>query len=195
MRAPCEEWELAGPRFERVAPDGSARGWAAQGTSSHFLVIESSKSGAIEIEIAGPSEAEIQVTVVPLGDDLPRLDLAVSKVQGPDGELRLRAVLNERNGVSVRLSALSWEPLTPQPNPHSAVFRCGRLDMLGVAAAFGTSALPAASELRSRLIPLTGVPPSIGPLAVKVVGTDEKGRRIAGWAEVDTMPPDAAANP
>ena len=97
--------------------------------------------------------------------------------------------------MPVRLSALSWEPLTPQPNPHSAGFRCGRLDMLGVAAAFGTSALPAASELRSQLIPLPGVPPSIGPLAVKVVGTDEKGRRIAGWAEVDTMPPDAAANP
>ena len=49
---------------------------------------------------------------------------------------------------------------------------------------------PAAGELRSRLIPLPGVSPSIGPLAVKVVGTDEKGRRIAAWAEVDAdLPP------
>jgi hypothetical protein len=186
MRAPCEEWELAGPRFTRVSPDGTTVGWSAVGTSSHFAIVESSPTGAVEIEVVGPPEAEIQVTVVPLEPDLPRLELAVSKVQGPGGELRLRARINERNGVPVRLSALSWEPLTPRPNPHSAGFRCGRLDMLGVAAAFGTSALPGSAELRSQLIPLPGVSPSDGALAVKIIGTDDKGRRIAAWAEIET---------
>jgi hypothetical protein len=191
MRAPCEEWELAGPRFTRVSPDGTSHNWSALGTSSHFAIVESSPSGAVEIDVSGPCEANLQVTVVPLAADLPRLDLAVSKVRGPEGELCLRARINERNGVPVRLSALSWEPLTPKSNPHSEGFRCGRLDMLGIAAAFGTSSLSGGGELCSQLIPLPDVSPSVGALAVKVIGTDDKGRRIAAWAEIDTGPPSA----
>jgi hypothetical protein len=150
--------------------------------------VESSPTGAVEIEVAGPAEAEIQVTVLPLGANLPRLELAVSKLIGNGGELRLRARIKERNGVPVRLSALSWEPLTPPADPHAAGFRCGRLDMLGIAASFGSSVVPAAGELSSRPIPLTGVSPCDGPLAIKLVGTDAKGRRIAAWAQVDADP-------
>jgi len=195
MRAPCEEWELAGPRFTRVSPAGPADCWMALGTSSHFAVVDSSQSSAVEIEVAGPPEADLQVTALPLGANLPRLDLSVSRIQGPRAELRLRARVKEQNGASVRLSALSWEPLAPSPNPHSAGFRCGRLDMLGIAAAFGTAALPAGGELRSRPIPLPGVSPHNGPLAVKVVGTDEKGRRIAAWAELNLGPEDSGSDP
>ena len=92
--------------------------------------------------------------------------------------------VNERNGVPVRLSALAWEPLTPSSNLHSNEFRCERLDMLGIADSFGTSALPAGGELSSRPIPLRGVSARVGPLAIKVIGTDQKGRRIAAWAEL-----------
>jgi hypothetical protein len=187
-RAPCAQWELAGPRFTRVAPDGTADAWMARGTSSHFAVVESSPTGAVEVEVNGPADAQLQVTVVPLDADLPRLDLKVSKVRGPAGELRLRARVKERHGMPVRLSAISWEPLTPSVNPRSTSFRCGRLDMLGIAAAFGTSALKAGGELSSRPIPLPGVSPGNGPLVIKVIGTDEKGRRIAAWADVDVEP-------
>jgi hypothetical protein len=195
MRAPCDEWELAGPRFTRVAADGSTDAWMALGTSSHFAVVGSSPTGAVEIEVNGPPEAQLQVTVLPLGADLPRLDLKVSKLLGPAGDLRLRARVKERNGMPVRLSAISWEPLTPSANPHSTSFRCGRLDMLGIAATFGSSALHASGELSSRPIPMPGVSPGNGLLIVKVVGTDDKGRRIAAWAEVDTEPPHAAGEP
>ena len=188
MRAPCEDWELAGPRFTRVSANGRSDGWQALGTTSHFAVVESSPTGAVEIEVAGPHEAQLQVTVLPLGADLPRLELAVNKVRDHGGELCVRARIKELNGVPVRLSALSWEPVTPSANPHSPGFRCGRLDMLGIAAAFGSSALKAAGELRSRPIPLPGVSASNGLLAVKVIGTDEKGRRIAAWAEIDAAP-------
>jgi hypothetical protein len=184
MRAPCEEWELAGPRFTRVSPGGTADSWQAVGTSTHFAVVESSPAGAVEIAVTGPPAAELQLTAVALESDLPRLELSVSKIQGPGGEYRLRARIKERNGASVRLSALSWEPLTPPANPHAAGCRCGRLDMLGIAAAFGTSALPAAGELCSRPIVMHGISVSEVPLAVKVIGTDEKGRRIAAWAEL-----------
>ncbi len=195
MRAPCEEWELAGPRFTRVSADGSIDGWSALGTSSHFVVVESSPTGAVEVEVAGPAEAELQVTVLPLGADLPRLDLSVAKLHGPAGELRLRARIKERNGVPMRLSALSWEPLTPSANPHSAGFRCGRLDMLGIAAAFGSSAWEAGGERCSRPIPLPGVSSCNGPLAIKVIGTDEKGRRLAAWAELEAAAALPASEP
>jgi hypothetical protein len=184
MRAPCEEWELIGPRFTRVSPAGPADSWSAVGTSSHFAVVESSPSGAVEITVTGPLAAELQVTAVPLEPDLPKLDLALSKIQGPGGESRVRMRIKERNGTAVRLSALSWEPLTPRANPHSASFRCGRLDMLGIAAAFGTSALPAAGELGSRPIVLRGVSARDAPVVVKLIGTDQKGRRIAAWADL-----------
>ena len=83
----------------------------------------------------------------------------------------------------------------PPSNPHSDDFRCGRLDMLGIAAAFGTSTLPAAGELYSRPIPLPGVRSRNGPLAIKIVGTDLKGRRIAAWAELGPLAEHPAVDP
>jgi hypothetical protein len=166
------------------------------GTSSHFAVVEGSPSGAaVEIEVAGPPEADLQVTALPLGADLPRLDLTVSTIRGPGAELQLRARVKEQNGKAVRLLALSWEPLAPSPNPRSAGFRFGRLDMSEIAAAFGSSALPAGGDLRSRPIPLPGVSPPNGPLAIKVVGADEDGRRITGWADLNLGPDDPGNDP
>ena len=192
IRSPHDEWELAGPRPTRIAPGGPGDHWSAVGTSSHFVIVDGSSTGAVEIEVAGPPEADLQVTALPIGGDLARLDLSVTKIRGQAGELWVRAQIKERHGTAVRLSALSWEPLTPGPNPHSAGFRCGRLDMLGIASAFGTSALPGSGELRSRPICLTGVSTNTGPLVIKVIGTDAMGRRVAAWAALDQEP---AADP
>ena len=188
MRSAHEESELAGPRTTRIVPGGPADRWTAVGTSSHFVIVDGSASGAVEIEVAGPPAADLQVTALPIGADLARLDLSVTKTRGPSGELSLRAHVKERHGIPVRLSALSWEPLTPGPNPHSSGFRRGRLDTLAVANAFGTSALPASGELRSRPIRLSGISSTAGPIVVKLVGTDVKGRRVAAWAALDAEP-------
>ena len=107
---------------------------------------QSSPTGAVEIELAGPPEAELQVTVFRSVTDLPRLDLAVNNDSRAGRRDSIRGAVKERNGVPVRLSALAWEPLTPSANPHSNGFRCGRLDMLGIAAALGPRPFrPAAS--------------------------------------------------
>ncbi len=185
VRAPCDDWELVGPRFTRVAVDGPAETWTAVGTSCHYSIVDSSATGAVEIEVAAPPLADVQVTVVPLDPGLPRLALSVQKVVKAGEDLQLRACIREQSGVPVRLSALSWEPVTPSAHSHSAAFRCGRLDMLGIAAAFGTSALPARGELRSGLIRLPGVAAGAGSLAIKLVGTDARGRRVAAWAEIE----------
>ena len=57
--------------------------------------------------------------------------------------------------------------------------------MLGIAASFGTSAVPARGELRSQPISLSAVSDQSGPLVIKVIGTDAGGRRVAAWAELN----------
>jgi hypothetical protein len=188
-RGPLDAWELAGPRTVLLSPDGAAETWSAAGTSSHYVVVEGSPTGAVAVDVLGPPEAELQVTAVPLPADMARLDLAVRSTSGPDGTSRIHVQIRERQGTAVRLSALAWEPLVPAANPHVAPFRRGGLDMLGVASAFGTSALPALGELHSRPIPLSGVSGAEGPLIVKAIGTDARGRRVAAWAEIPGRSP------
>ena len=67
--------------------------------------------------------------------------------------------------------------------------------MLGVAAAFGTSALPAHGELESHPIHLAGVSRQSGPLVVKVVGTDSLGQRISAWADLNPGLDELATDP
>jgi hypothetical protein len=188
-RGPLDAWELAGPRTVLLSPDGAAETWSAAGTSSHYVVVEGSPTGAVAVEVLGPPEAELQVTAVTLPVDMARIDLSVRTTSGADGTSRIQVRIGERQGTAVRLSALAWEPLIPAANPHTALFRRGGLDMLGVASAFGTSALPASGALHSRPIPLSGVSRAEGPLIVKVIGTDARGRRIAAWAEIPQRPP------
>ena len=185
LRAPREDWELTGPRCERLSADSSPNRWTAASTTSHYVIIDGSRKGAVEIDVAGPPEADLQVTALPLGIGRARLDLALRKSRGPGGELRVRASINERHGVAVRLSGMSWEPQVPSANPRSGDPRRGRLDMLGIAASFGTSAVPAHGELRSQPIGLCAGSGHSGPLVVKVIGTDAGGRRVAAWAELN----------
>jgi hypothetical protein len=185
LRSPRADWELAGPRCRHVKAGGPAEQWSTPGTSSRFFLVEGSSAGAVEVAVVGPADAEIQVTAMPLGADRPRMDLSLRTSPGPDGELRVQARVAERHGVPVRISAFAWEPLTPGPRPHSDRSRPGRLDMLGVASAFGTSAVPADGVIQSRPIQLAGVSRQSGPIVVKVVGTDARGRRVGAWADLN----------
>ncbi len=194
MRNPLEDWELAGPRASSVAADGPADCWSAAGTSSHFVVVRGGSSAAVEVTVSGPPSAQLQVTAVPLPSGMARLELAAKATTAADGDLRLRATIREQNHESVRLTALAWEPLIPPADSHVQEFRHGQLDMLGIASTFGTSALAGGSSLRSREIHLKGVHPGTGPLIVKLVGTDDKGRRVAAWREIDNLDPQSEAD-
>jgi hypothetical protein len=195
MRAPCAEWELAGPRSSPMEAGGPAEQWNASGTSSHFVVIEGSMAGGVEVEVVGSPKAQLQVTVLPLGADRARLALSLRSSFGPDGALRIQARVAEWHGVPVRISALSWEPLIPGPRPLSDGFRTGRLDMLGVASAFGTSAVPPGGAIDSRPIPLVGIPRGTGPMVVKVLGTDARGRRVSAWADLNPVSDESGSRP
>ena len=138
IRGRLDGWELAGPRPVEVAPGGAAARWSATGTSTQFVVVEAPAGGdvpavAVAVAVSGPPEADLQVTAVPLPAGLARIDLEAKAVAGPDGSRRLHALLRERQGVGVQLTALAWEPLIPAANPHSARFRRGALDAAGIA--------------------------------------------------------------
>ena len=192
-RGPFDDWQIAGPRTYPVAPDGPEASWASAGTASRYLVVESSATGALEVVVTGPASAEVQVTAYPLPDDLPALELSAEAAPGPDGARWLKAEVRERNGAGARLTSIAWEPLVPAPDPHAPGFRKAALDSLGIADAFGTSTLPGGGTLGSR--PIAPLPPAaLGPIVVKAVATDAKGRRVAAWAEIPTSKPGPAAD-
>ena len=185
LHAPWSDGELAGPRYRRMRPGDPDDRWDAAGTSSHYVILDGDAAGAVEVEVAGPPEAELQVTAMPLGEDRAHMTVSIRASVGADGQPSILARVAEHNGVPVRLSALSWEPLVPGTRPRSDGHQVGRLDMPGIAASFGTSALRQRGELQSRPIPFGDFCPDSGPMVVKVVGTDPSGRRVTAWAELD----------
>jgi hypothetical protein len=191
IRAPMDGWQLAGPRTTRLVAGGPLQHWNAMGTSSHFVEVRSRHAGAVELDVSGPPDAELQVTAFVLPADLASLDLDVRTLAGPEGQRWMRAVVRNEGGAPVRLAALSWELLTPLPDLQTQGFRRGRLDMLGIASSFGTAALSTGAVRHSRPIRMGDVHPETEPIVVKAIGVDAQGRRIAAWAELNGRLSDA----
>lgn len=190
IRTPMDDWELAGPRAVRMLAGGPADSWNAAGTTCHYIVVQASSPGAVEVEVSGPVDAAIQVTAIPLPGGVARLQLQARTWTGADGELRLRAEIREEAGQPVRLTALAWEPLVPYADPHRPVFRRGQLDSLGIAERFGASMVLGGGELHSPSIRLVDVHPETGPIVLKLIGTDLRGHRVAAWAQINTRADD-----
>ena len=187
-RRPLERWELAGPHTVRMLAGGPAECWSAAGTTCHYVVVQAPSPGAVEIKVSGPVDAAIQVTAIPLPAGMARLQLHARSWTGADGELRLRAEIREETGQPVRLTALAWEPLVPSADPLKPGFRRGQLDSFGIAANFGTSMVSGGGPLHSPSIRLSNVHPEAGPLILKLIGTDSKGKRVAAWAQINPGP-------
>jgi hypothetical protein len=191
-RGMIEEWILAGPRSEFVQADGHVHKWLAGGTTTHYVVLESTEPGGVAVEVDGPTNAQLQVTAVALPDELGRVDLDIRAVASRDGNLQIKAKLSAIGKTAIRIGAVAWEPLVPAADARASVFRHAGLDMLGIARRFGTSGLERGGRLASGPIPLGGVKPGDGPLVFKVVGTDAAGRRVAAWADLEIVAEEAA---
>ena len=185
LRGELEDWILAGPRAATLGDGDPAHVYSAEGTSTHFVLIRKQPAGPTRVEVTGPPQAELQVTVVALPPGSAPPELIIRPMTDADGSVRVRAEVVEAGGTAVRLGALSWERLVPVADPHAPGFRRDGLDMLGIAAAFGSSAVPAHGALRSRPIILPGVRSADGPLVFKAVGLDARGRKLAAWAVVE----------
>ncbi len=178
-----EDCLRGGPRPTRLTA-GAVDRWDALGTTSHYVIVDGSTAGAVEIEVSGPASAQLQVTAVLLGDDRPRLDLSVVKIRAASGELFLRACIKERHGEPVKLTQISWEPLSPGPSRRRGEGCRGHLEAAELEKSLGTLTLAASGELTSQPIQLAGATGRDGPLLVQLGGVDASGRRIWAWAEL-----------
>lgn len=194
LRQPISDWDLAGPRTTRLVPNGSTVAWRSAPTASRFLVVESARAGDVEVEVVSPPDSELQITAVPLPEDLAELRLEVEAITCPDRKTCLQAKVFEESGVPVQLSNLAWEPLVPGPDPHAPSFRRASLGRMGLTEYFGAAELPALGKLSSRPIPFPSSLDGNLPLIFKVVGTDARGRTVAGWAEASTGNENSPAN-
>jgi hypothetical protein len=185
----AEEWQLAGPRRASLTSGGPADHFSVAGTSSHFVAVRSSSAANVEIVVKGPSEALLQVTVIPGSADSAKLELSVKAHSAADGDLRLRARVRQIAGKPVRLTSLGWEPLVPAAEPLSPGVRPGALDACGITSSFGADAMSAGDVLLSRPIRLEGVPRSAGPVVLRLMAVDEDGRRVAAWTELNGPSP------
>ncbi|MDX2036403.1 MAG: hypothetical protein SFX72_07105 [Isosphaeraceae bacterium] len=186
-RGTLEDWILAGPRTTTLRTPRSDLKWSMGGTSSRYILVENAGTEPLRLSATAPAASGLQITVVPLPDDLGSIELSVRSIPSSTGERLFRAVIEERAGFSARVGALCWEPLAP--SRPSQAFRSG-LDMLGVASAFGGSSLTPLSRKTSRTIALGRAGDSLDPLVFKAVGFDAKGRRIAAWAVAEPLPGD-----
>ena len=175
--------DFGGPRSVAVSPGTPGLSWLAGGTTSRYLLVGASDTGAIDVEVRAPAEAGLQVTAVALPDDLASLDLSARITSDPAGTPRCALVLKEAGGTKVQLSALSWEPLVPGPNPHSAPSLRVGLDTPGIAALLGSSELPGLGTLASEPMDAMPVLPW-DTLLFRAIGRDAHGRRVAAWAEI-----------
>ncbi len=183
IRQPFETWDLAGPRTVSLLPGDADLSWTSTGTASRYVIVGASPTGAVEVEVEAPSGANLQVTAVPLPDDLAQLELTAVPESGSAGAPQFRFVLRELSGTMVRMTTVAWEPLVPGPDPHASVFRHASLNAAGITASCGAFAITGRGVLVSKPIP-TLIGSLNGPTVVKAIGTDALGRRVTAWAEV-----------
>ena len=181
------ERELAGPRYRRMRPGGPADRWEAAGTSSHYVILDGDAAGAVEVEVEGPPEAELQVTALPLGEDRARLTLSSRAGRGPGGERTVLARVAERHGVPVRLSALSWEPMVPGTRPRSMAIKSGGSTCWGSPRHSAPRHSPQRGELQSGPIRLRGPAPS--PARWSSRSSAPTRRAVASRPGPNSMPP------
>ena len=184
LRSPMGGWMLAGPCVTAATPGGRPASWHSVGTASHFVIVEASPTGAVEVEVAAAAGASLQVTAVPLPEGMAAPELTVNAIPGPRGTASLSVRIEQQAESPLRLDSLAWEPLVPGANPHAPTFRHANLRAAQVASVFGTESLASCGRLSSMPIPARDALSLGAPLVVKLIGTDRSGRRVAAWARL-----------
>jgi hypothetical protein len=179
-----EYLEMAGPRSTRMTP-GDQHEWSTSGTAPHFVSLGPSKTGQTLVDVEGPPAANIQVTAIPLPDDLPRLELSVTTVTGPQGDTGVAISVRESDGAAVRLLKLSWGPLVPSATKRGTGEGEPGWDGANLSSVFGKVDLAPRERVVSRAISPKGLFDDQGKAVMKLVGSDAKGRRVVAWATVE----------
>jgi hypothetical protein len=173
-------------REDRLPPRAVALGMGHEdaavldGTTSHYVVVEGSTTGAVAIDVSGPPEARLQVTAVPLPDDYPALDLDARL----DGS-RMTVTLRGPDARRIRIESLRCSPTSPPSDPAERAAQGWEEDGDRLAGLLGGSTLTGRERLVSRPIPLA---PADGCRVVTAVGRDDRGRRVVARATLGCDP-------
>jgi hypothetical protein len=176
LRRPLGRRLLCGPRFREMPLAAGRQAVALTGTSTAFFLLHSPAGRRSRVTITADPAARLQVTLVPLPRDYPRLGVAVEELPDRAGvRLRLTA-----HGGEVVVTQVAWERLLPDGSPEDTSYRPATNLSEAVKAWLPGPRLPAGQQRTSHVIAL----PAGGRHVIKVAGTDRRGRQVAGWAVV-----------
>jgi hypothetical protein len=166
------------PRASRIVPDGAEDRAELTATTSHFVVVEGTKTCASEIVVSAPAEALIQVTAIPLPEDNSRVDLNIGWEPANDAQLGMVARIREQDGRQLTIRSLEWtvDDQDPRRPPRRIVMEGDRLRSV-----LGSVPLEAHGRLISRPISVK----QSEVRNVRLVATDSSGRPVVTWASRD----------
>lgn len=188
LRGTIEQRWLAGPRVERLLPGRGGLSWEAPGTTSRYVLIDGGESDAVEVDVTAPETSELQVTAIPLANNLPRLDLKSHFGYDAKGDLNLYLSIRGDGQLPIRLIGIAWEPLIPPVDPRSGRFPCGKFVEEDLRGQFGVWTLVDGTRRQRQSITLKGIGRESGPYLVKVLGRDAEGRLVSAWIDVNVAP-------
>ncbi len=180
LASPLGKWGLAGPRYDSWDlndPVTAETNIQLRGTTSRYFVISSSEVGPRRIHIAASLGSRLQVTLVRLPDDLPRLHLEAV----PTDHGKWKLALSESSGIPLELSHVAWESPDHRGGDSKWSPECFEADDLMTM--FDDARVPAGGELVG--LPLDRPGRSREPITVRVVARDAQGRRVTAWATLD----------
>jgi hypothetical protein len=191
------DWGLAGPRAERWNVDCGARQMEMAGTSSAYLELAAnSTSGARRLTIEGDYGTRLQVTLIRLADGLPRLLAEANWSKSSAGGINLASSITGSNQL------LTVRTTLDDPNSRIDLIACERNDgetketYCFAGESLERSRLDARGRMGSRTaqtfeLPIprrTSMAEASGELVLKVVASDERGRRTTSWLTLNEPP-------
>ncbi|HEV8068226.1 MAG TPA: hypothetical protein VGP76_10840 [Planctomycetaceae bacterium] len=205
---PLGPWGLAGPRQRKWQIDSGPVNIELKGTSAAFVELSASgKDGLRRIHLAGTRGIQLQVSVVRLSDDSPRIEVEAAwshqtstvlrRSSEQSGDDLLRAVVRVPADLAIEQISAEQNALenhVPLCFPGDSVKSIEVTDerrsapTLSVQGSRGDSPLARVFELPGKQFSSIAC-----PVIVKVVAVDRQGRRAAGWATVSGRPPQQVA--
>ena len=166
------------PRASRIVPGGADDIAELCSTTSHFVIVDGTKAGALEVTVSAPAEAQIQVTAILLPEDAPRVDLNIGWEPGNEGKGGMVVRIRERDGCKLTVHSLEWivDDQDPRRPPRRVLIKGDSL--LEV---LGSDRLEAYGRLISRPIAVH----QSGVRDVRLVCKDSRGRSVVFWATRD----------
>ncbi len=178
-----EDWVRGGPRLSRLAT-GAVDRWDALGTTSHYVIVDGSTSGAVEIEVSGPARRSSRSRPCPWATTAHASICRSWSYAGPVASY-VCARASKSDTASRPSSRRSHGKLLSPGSSRRGGDGCrGHVEAAELEKSLGTLTLAASGELTSQPIQLAGAAGRDGPLLVRLGGVDASGRPIWAWAEL-----------